>query len=316
MRVLVTGAAGYIGSCVAETLRDAGHAVTGFDSLKYGEGGAVPRGIKFIRGELTNLNLPDCALDAVVHLAGESWIPLSLQDPGLFYRVNVSDAIHLLDVMRAVGIDKFIWSSTSSVYAESAIPHVETDPRTPVSPYGSSKLAFEDAVKWYGVAHGLRAVTFRYFNVCGATPTCWERPYHRDRIIPKAIQAARERKAFYLYGTDYGTADGTCVRDYVHVADVAFAHLLALENIDRVAGETFNLGIGRSYSNREVVEAVESLVGRSIKVIDSPRRPGDPAILTCAANKAEDLLRWAPECTCLNEMIDSVVRYMPDEEAA
>jgi len=311
MNVLVTGGAGYIGSCVCKTLLDAGHSVVAVDSCKYGSGRMVPDGcrlhIRNIEEDTFGDVLEAYEIDSIAHLAAESWIPLSMKVPELFYRVNVCGMTRLLELAVRYGVKAFVWSSTSSVYAPTSGCHKEDDPVDPISPYGSSKLAAEGLAKWFSQIHGLRTITFRFFNVCGATPHCWEEPYHRERIIPQVVMAARRGTPFCLHGTDYDTPDGTCIRDYIHVQDVANAHLRAF---DGNASGTYNLGIGRGYSNREVIEATERVTGKRVNVLANDRRPGDPPILTCDASKANAELNWFPKYVDLDSIVSTVDAHM------
>jgi UDP-glucose 4-epimerase len=246
--------------------------------------------------------------DAVCHLAAESLIPLSFTAPELFYHVNVTGGLMLLEAMRRAKVHRILYSSTSSVYREDApMPLTEDSPLGPSSPYGASKLSFEKCLPWM---RDLSWVAFRYFNVCGATEHVYERPYHRSRIIPVAMDVARGRlPSMPLNGTDYDTSDGTCIRDYLHVADVAQAHALALEN-PNVHG-VFNLGIGTWYTNADVIRTVAYTTGKPVRVEKGPRRPGDPRALVADSTKAQRELGWRPEYRSLEAMIESAWRYEP-----
>lgn len=314
MKVLVTGAAGYIGSAVCWKLLERSHEVVGLDSLKYGERDSLPADLPFIQCDLAatdmlalSFGMRQSGIEAVCHLAAESLIPLSFEEPDLFWRVNVVAGLRLLDAMRGADVHRILYSSTSSVYADNQpVPLTEQSAIGPSSCYGASKLAFELALPWM---LDLSWVAFRYFNVCGATEHVYERPYHRSRIIPVALDVARGRlPSMSLNGTDHPTPDGTCVRDYLHVDDVAEAHVLALEYPDLQG--VFNLGIGRGYSNREVIETAQRVTGREIKTIDQPRRPGDPAELVADPTKFVTA-GWQPRYTSLEEMIASAWRYEP-----
>jgi UDP-glucose 4-epimerase len=246
-------------------------------------------------------------VDAVVHLAAEALIDESIRDPGTFFRVNVTGGLNLLDAMAAAGVRRLIFSSTAAVYGEPVeIPIREDAALRPVNAYGESKLAFERALPWYYRAHRIRHVSLRYFNACGATARTGERHEPETHLIPILLDVALgRREAVYLFGTDYDTPDGTCVRDYVHVVDIAEAHLRCLERIDTIEPTAFNLGNGHGYSNREVIAAVERVTGRPVRVIAAPRRPGDPARLVASADRIARELGWRPGNDALDPMIQS-----------
>lgn len=321
MKVLVTGAAGYIGSAVCYALLERGHEVVALDNLKYGPRDAVPPDVPLIHRDLADPHdqaairyaLASNRIEAVCHLAAESLIPLSFENPQLFYHVNVTGGLMLLEAMRWAKFrwakcHRIIYSSTSSVYREDApMPLREDSPIGSSSCYGSSKLAFEKCLPWM---RDLSWVAFRYFNVCGATEHCWERPYHRNRLVPVALDTAFDRipGPMPLNGIDYQeTPDHTCVRDFIHVQDIATAHCLALEN-QNVHG-VFNLGIGHGYSNRQVIATVEQVSGRPIHVVERPRRPGDPPVLVADSTKAQRDLGWRPHYTTLEAMVETCVQY-------
>jgi UDP-glucose 4-epimerase len=314
MNVLVTGAAGYIGSVVCYKLLERGHCVTALDSLVYGERNAIPERAKFYRRDICDPILASSSafrdIDAVVHLAAESEIPVCQTNPLLAFRVNLGGGINLLKAMQEWEITKLVFSSTSSVYSPRAqVPISEDAPLGPTTPYGASKLAFEQVLPW---VNGLRWIAFRYFNACGATEQAWERPYHRSRLTSVALDTASmvRKEPMPLNGTDYDTPDGTCVRDYLHIDDIAEAHVLALENLDTVTGP-FNLGIGRGYSNLEVIQTVEKVTGKSVQFTASPRRQGDPPILVSDSTRARNVLGWSPKYTTLEQMLETSWRYEP-----
>jgi UDP-glucose 4-epimerase len=316
MRILVTGAAGYIGSVVAERLVAEGHAVTALDDLRHGHRAAVVEGATFVQGDLLDRDWVRAELarggyEAVVHLAAEALIDESVRNPGLFYQVNVTGGLNLLDAMASAGVRRLVFSSTAAVYGEpDAVPIPESAPLRPVNSYGESKLAFERALPWYRRAHGLAHVSLRYFNACGATERCGERHEPETHLIPILLEAALGvRQAVHLFGVDYDTPDGTCVRDYVHVSDVAEAHVRCLAAIDDLGGEAFNLGNGAGYSNRQVIAAVERVTGRPIRVIPAARRPGDPARLVASAERINRRLGWVPTISDLDAMIASAWRW-------
>jgi UDP-glucose 4-epimerase len=311
MKILVTGAAGYIGSVVTERLVEHGHTVVALDNLRHGHRDAVHPAARFIQGDLLDREwlheqLRRADVDAVVHLAAEALIDESVRDPGRFFRVNVTGGLNLLDAMVASGVTRMIFSSTAAVYGEpEAVPIREDARLQPVNSYGESKLAFERAMAWYQRAHGLRHVSLRYFNACGATARSGERHEPETHLIPILLDAALGRRSMRLFGTDYDTPDGTCVRDYVHVIDIADAHLLCLKHIDAIEPTAFNLGNGSGYSNRQVIAAVERVTGRSIPVVAAPRRLGDPARLVASADRIARTLGWQPTMPGLESMIDS-----------
>jgi UDP-glucose 4-epimerase len=312
MKVLVTGGAGFIGSVVTEQLIAQGHTVSVFDSLIYGHRTAVHPAATFVQGDLLDAAALKTLLatepfDAVAHLAAEAYIDESLRDPGQFYRANVIGGIHLLDAMVAAGVKKLVFSSTAAVYGQPRENPISEDAsHTPCNSYGDSKLAFEHILNWYRVAHKIDYVCLRYFNACGATERCGEFRKKETHLIPICFEVALEqRPVLNLFGTDYDTPDGTCVRDYVHVEDIASAHLLALENLERVGARAYNLGNGEGYSNRQVVGAVSQVTERPIKVVDSPRRPGDPARLVASSARIRAELGWQPRYPDLTHMVET-----------
>ena len=249
--------------------------------------------------------------DAVVHLAAEALIDASIRDPGLFFRANTIGGLNLLDAMVAGGVTRMVFSSTAAVYGEpAAVPIAEDAPTRPVNAYGESKLAFERALPWYRRAHGINHVSLRYFNACGATERCGERHEPETHLIPILLDVASGRRdAIQLFGTDYDTPDGTCVRDYVHVRDIAEAHVLCLAQLDAIGGAVFNLGNGSGYTNRQVIDAVQRVTGRQIAVVPSPRRPGDPARLVASSDRIRQSVGWTPAQPGLESMIESAWRW-------
>jgi UDP-glucose 4-epimerase len=312
MRILVTGAAGYIGSVVTERLVEHGHAVVALDNLRHGHREAVHPAARFVQGDLLDREwlhheVRQSKVDAVVHLAAEALIDESIRNPGLFFRVNVTGGLNLLDAMAEAGVTRMVFSSTAAVYGEpESIPISEAAVLEPVNAYGESKLAFERAMVWYERAHGLRHISLRYFNACGATDRCGEMHAPETHLIPILLDAALGRRgSMQLFGNDYDTPDGTCVRDYVHVRDIADAHVSCLNHIDAIPSQAFNLGNATGYSNRDVIDTVKRVTGASFPVIDAPRRPGDPAQLVASADRIHRVLGWKPGIPDLEAMIES-----------
>ncbi len=312
MKILVTGAAGYIGSVVTEQLVEQGHRVVALDNLKNGHRAAVHPDAEFVEGDLLDAAWLHSFLhaklpDAVVHLAAEALIDVSMRDPGLFFRVNVTGGLNLLDAMVAASVQRIVFSSTAAIYGEQRfMPITEDAPHLPVNPYGESKLMFERILEWYHAAHGLRYIILRYFNACGATERFGECHLPETHILPTLFEVALgRRRAFQIFGTDYDTPDGTCIRDYIHVADIAQAHALALKEVDRIEARFYNMGNGNGYSNQQVVEAVRQVTGCEIPVIPSPRRPGDPARLIASSDRIRAELGWNPRYPKLMTMVST-----------
>jgi len=311
LQVLVVGGAGYIGSVTVVELLAAGHEVIVLDNLSSGHRRAVHPQAELVvgdmgDGELLQRLLSSRPIEAVVYLGGLIVAPESLQRPDLYFQSNVASVITLLNAMVAHGVRRFVFSSSAAVYGEAkAVPIGEEAPLQPVNPYGEAKAAIERLLPWYEAAFGLKFVSLRYFNAAGATGSLGEDHRPETHLIPRLLRAALgQGEAITLYGTDYPTPDGTCIRDYIHVADLARAHALALERC-REGSAVYNLGIGRGYSNREVIEAARRVTGRPIPVREGPRRPGDPAVLVAGAEKAKRELGWQPCFTDLEAIIDS-----------
>jgi UDP-glucose 4-epimerase len=312
MRVLVTGGAGYIGSVTVERLLEAGHEVSVIDSLVSGHRESVHPGAHLVvasllQQELLEELLRDRRVEAVVHCAARSLVAQSMADPGLYYRENVVGGLALLDALRATGVERIVFSSTAAVYGEpDKVPIRESAPTRPVSPYGASKLAFEGAMRWYA-AYGLRSVSLRYFNVAGASARYGERHDPETHLVPSVLAAAAGARPLVIHGADYPTADGTAIRDYIHVLDLADAHLAALEHTLGMApgAEVLNLGTGSGFSVNQVLEVARSVVGRPIRHQYGPRRPGDPPVLVASGDRAAAVLGWRPARGSLEEMIGS-----------
>jgi UDP-glucose 4-epimerase len=314
-RILVTGGAGYVGSVSVEALVAAGHDVTVVDDLSTGHAAAVPEAARLVVGDygdqvtMTAL-LADRGIEAILHCAARSLVGESLQDPARYFRDNVSGGVALLEAAREIGVNRFVLSSTAAVYGvPAAIPIREDAELRPINPYGESKRAFEAALLWYGRAYGLRSISLRYFNVAGATEALGEDHDPETHLIPAILAAVAAGRPMTLFGDDYPTADGTCIRDYIHVADLADAHLRALDaTADQAAAETTlvcNLGNGDGFSNLEVIHAAERVIGRPIQYEVGAKRPGDPPVLVASAERAAERLGWWPERPSLEEMIGS-----------
>jgi len=315
-RVLVTGGAGYVGSvCSAELVR-LGHSVTVVDDLSTGYKDAVPSEAAFFqldigdRGGLQSL-LANTSFDVVFHFAAKALVAESVRDPGIFFQHNVASGIAMLEVLRAGEIKNFVFSSSAAVYGTpQRVPIEEDDPKKPVNSYGETKLIFEQILQWYAQSYGWSVFAFRYFNAAGATPGLGERHNPETHIIPLLLQvAAGERPAFDICGDDYDTPDGTCLRDYVHVLDIASAHICALKKMNQPGMRAFNIGLGVNYSVRQLCDAVAKVTGRSIPVRVVDRRPGDPAVLCAASGRIMRELEWKPVHSSLQEIIQSAWQW-------
>ena len=316
MKVLVTGAAGFIGSVVSAKFIEEGHEVVALDNLIYGHKPAVHPKAKFVHMDILNESairqlFMDEKFDAVAHLAAEAYIDESLIDPGRFFRANVTGGLNILEAMRSTGVKRMVFSSTAAVYGQpKTIPIVEDAPHEPCNSYGESKLAFEKMLAWYRVSYDFKYVCLRYFNACGATETFGESRQKETHLIPICFEVVLgQRSHLSLFGTDYDTPDGSCLRDYVHVSDIAQAHALALNHIDQIKARAFNLGNARSYSNLDVVKVVEQVTGKTVKVIDSDRRPGDPAVLEASSERIRTELGWDPQFSDLESMVSSAWKW-------
>jgi UDP-glucose 4-epimerase len=322
MRVLVTGGAGYIGSVSVEALRKAGHEPVVLDDLSTGHRAAVPDGIAFREGSYADeasltTTLAAERIDAVLHCGARSLVGESVVDPAVYYRNNVAGGVALLEAMRTAGVGRIVFSSTAAVYGvPDGTPIPEDAPLRPINPYGETKRAFEAALRWYGAAYGLRSVSLRYFNAAGASERSGEVHRPETHLIPTILAAAEGRTGLTLYGDDFPTPDGTPIRDYIHVEDLARAHVLALEATapdDRRTGPSdgpaaplvCNLGNGRGASVHEVLAAAQAVVGRPIPHTIGPRRAGDPPVLVAAADRAATILGWRPAQPDLESMIGS-----------
>lgn len=309
MKVFVTGGAGYIGSVTTELLLDSGHAVTVFDNLGRGHREAIDRRAEFVQGDLLDAPALAAAMkraapDAVLHFAAFALVGESMTDPGMYFTNNVTGGVNLAQAMVAAGVKRIVFSSTCATYGyPDRVPITEDTPQRPVNPYGESKLMFEHVLAWYGRIHGIKPVFLRYFNACGATKKFGEDHEPETHLIPNVIKVALgQQPTVKIFGTDYKTPDGTCIRDYIHIVDLAQAHILALQG-DQVGA--FNLGTGHGFSVREVIDVVREVTGRPIPEDIAPRRPGDPDRLVAAPDKARAALGWEPRHSDLRTIVRS-----------
>jgi UDP-glucose 4-epimerase len=309
MNVFVTGGAGYIGSACVEELLNAGHTVTVFDSLIEGHRKAIDPRATFVQGCLSDAALvmqtvKAAKAEAVIHFAAHALVGESMTHPAKYFRNNVANGLNLLEAARENGVRKFVFSSTCATFGiPERMPIDETLPQKPVNPYGESKLMFERMLQWYQQIHGLEFVAFRYFNAAGATPRFGEDHRIETHLIPNVLKVALgQKEQCDIFGTDYPTPDGTCIRDYIHIIDLAQAHMLALQ-----PGKSgfFNLGNGEGYSVREVIDTCQRVSGRPIKAVEKPRRAGDPPRLIAAAAKAKNELGWNPQYPKLEQIVAS-----------
>lgn len=311
MRILVTGGTGFIGGVAVEMLVERGDEVVVMDNLWRGHAAAVPKNVELrvvdLRdAEAVRTAVADVRPDAVMHFAAATIVPESVGDPATYFAINTIGSHHLLAAMQEARVQRFVFSSTAAVYGvPEQIPIQEDAPKRPINPYGLSKWMVEQMVGWYAAAYGLNAVSFRYFNVAGATERHGEHHEPETHIIPVALDVQRgKRDRFKLFGTDYPTPDGTAIRDYVHVVDLVGAHLLALDMLDRPLG-AFNLGTRDGFSVQQVVDAVERVTGKPLPIEYGPRREGDPPALVADSTRAQTILGWRPHRSTLDEMIGS-----------
>lgn len=311
MRVLVTGGAGYIGGVTVERLLERGEDVVVLDNLWRGHAAAVPDGVSLLNCDLRDASATRLAVraaqpDAVLHFAAATLVPESVARPADYFEANVVGSHNLLVAMREAGVNRLVFSSTAAVYGTpQALPIDEEHPTDPINPYGRSKLMVEQMLEWHAAAYGLRFAALRYFNVAGATVAHGEDHEPETHVIPVALQVLQgKRPRFAIFGTDYPTDDGTAVRDYVHVVDLADAHLLALDRLDQPLG-AINLGTRDGFSVRQIVDAVERVTGRTLPIVVEPRRAGDPPALVADSGKAARLLGWEPRYSTLDQMVES-----------
>lgn len=332
MRILVTGGAGYVGSIVAEELLKDGYDILVLDNLQQGHRGAVPRGAEFVSADICDpASLEDVFrrhnFGAVMHMAAETVVDFSLTDPWRYFQNNVVGGLNLLEAMRKHQVHKLVFSSSAAVYGEpESMPIVEEYPKAPINAYGETKLMFERILSWYGKAYGLKHLSLRYFNAAGASKLLGEDHRPETHLIPNILKAAliqppisnpqpqgprtRDSGFVSVFGTDYSTKDGTAIRDYIHVVDIAQAHVLALERLDSLSGKAYNLGNGEGYSVLEVIEAAKKVTGIDIPVKVCARRSGDPAVLVASSNLAKTELGWKPQFPELGSIIESAWIWM------
>ena len=313
MKILVAGGAGYIGSCTTEYLLERGHEICVFDALLNGHRQAVDPRAKFVKGNLEDFSAIDNAIrdfqpEGVIHFAAFIEVGESMKLPGKYFRNNVANAMNLAEACAKNGVRKIVFSSTAATYGmPKNVPIKETEPTIPINPYGESKLMFEKILRWYHDIHGLQYTALRYFNAAGATPVHGEDHHPETHLIPLVMQAAEgKRPKISVFGTDYDTPDGTCIRDYIHVLDLAQAHLLALENHDSGA---FNLGTGQGHSVKSIIDTVKKVTGLDFPVEYAERRPGDPARLIADSTAAKTVLGWKPQYDDINAIVESAWKW-------
>jgi len=312
MNILVTGGAGYIGGTVCRMLLAGGHAVTVYDNLCHSKRLAVADGVKFVEGDLADRALVEKTLkegkfDGVMHFAALIEAGESMRRPEIYFRNNTASTLTLLEAMLATGHDKLVFSSTAACYGEpETTPILEDAKLAPTNPYGESKLLVEHMLRWMNQIHGFRYASLRYFNVAGAIEGYGEAHEPESHLIPLILDVAMGRRdGIKIFGQDYPTKDGTCVRDYIHVQDLADAHLLALEALKEKSQLIYNIGNGQGFTVREVIESVQRVTGKPIAVEECPRRPGDPAVLVASSEKIKGELGWRPKFPELDQIISS-----------
>ncbi len=319
MRTLVTGGAGFIGGATVRELLKNGHEVAVFDNLSCGHKETLPPGVELIIGDLRKKDeikkaLAGKGFDAVLHFAAFTIVPESMEDPSKYFENNIYASFNLLDAMAASGVKRFIFSSSAAVYGEpSAVPVTEAAATKPTNPYGESKLIVEQYMKWYDIAYGIKHVSLRYFNAAGAD---LDNDLGEDRevethLIPLVLRATGKTAQVKIFGSDYPTKDGTCVRDYIHVKDLASAHVLALESLKQtVKSSIFNLGSENGFTVREVVEAAQKVTGKKVNAVDAPRRPGDPPSLIASSAKIKKELGWTQKHSSIEKIIGDTWAWM------
>lgn len=323
-RVLVTGGAGYIGSHTVKALLGAGYEVTVLDDLSRGHPEQIP-GVPLVIGDTADGDalrdlFAEKEFGAVVHFASESLVGESVRNPEKYFRRNVGGGLGLLSAMAKAGVKKMVFSSSAGVYGDpESVPIPETSPLRPMSPYGETKLFIEKALGWFDQAYGLRSMSLRYFNAAGADPggKMGEDHEPETHLIPLVMRAVLTGKPITVFGGDYPTPDGTCIRDYVHVTDLAAAHVLALEALGAGKGTTaLNIGTGHGFSNMEIIRGVEEVTGQKVPYVMGDRRPGDPAVLVAACDRARDVLGWTTQHSSLHEIIETAWRWHQSLDSA
>jgi len=316
MNVLVTGGAGYVGSVVVEVLLREKFNVVIADSLVEGHRSAVPADITFIKTDIGDRPVmkkafTDHKIDAVIHMAGETLVSKSMTHPQDYFIVNVSKGIELLEAMRESGVKRIIFSSTAALFGNPEFtPITEDHPTNPINAYGRSKLMFEQMLEWYNKAHKLNYVCLRYFNAAGATAEHGEHHPVETHLIPIVLQTVlKQREYVNILGTDYDTRDGTCIRDYIHVEDLAEVHVEALRRMDDIGPQKLNLGNGEGYSVREVIEAAREITGHPIPAREADRRPGDPAVLVASSERMHKLLKIRPRYPGIKQIVEAAWKW-------
>jgi UDP-glucose 4-epimerase len=312
LKILVTGGAGYIGGTVALRLLAAGHKVLIYDNFCHGHRDLVPAGTQLIEGDIADRErltriLRDEQVDGVMHFAALIEAGESMKHPEIYFRSNTASTLSLLEAMLAAGVDRLVFSSTAAVYGEPKSTPIEEDAvLAPTNPYGESKLLVEHMLTWLNRIHGLRYASLRYFNVAGAVEGRGEAHEPESHLIPLILDVALgRRKSIKIFGKDYPTPDGTCIRDYVHVGDLADAHILAFEGLSARSRLIYNVGNGQGFSVREVVDAVRRVTGHPIPVVEEPRRDGDPAVLVASSKRIMEELGWKPKFNALDDIVRS-----------
>lgn len=308
-RIFVTGGAGYIGSICVEQLLNEGFEVAVFDNLSEGHRKAIDGRARFFEGDLADRSVVQRAFgefkpEALMHFAANALVGESMQNPSKYFRNNVANGVNLLDAAVEAGVGKFVFSSTCATFGiPERMPIDETLPQNPINPYGESKLMFEKVLRWYHEVHGLSYVALRYFNAAGATERFGEDHRIETHLIPNVLKVALgQRESVDIFGTDYPTPDGTCIRDYIHILDLAQAHILAIQS-DKTA--RYNLGTGGGTSVKEVIDTCREITGRDIKAVEKPRRPGDPPRLIAASDKIRTELGWKPKFENIRPIVES-----------